>query len=107
VARKRIDIAEYREQLALRQSGGQRVRQFIMGKARNATPKKRLVFAEGDESKIIRAAAQVIDEGIGVPILIGHPDVIKTKIAALGLDYEPEIVDAMKFPRANEYADAY
>ena len=107
VARKHIDIAEYREQLALRQSGGQRVRQFIMGKARNASPKKRLVFAEGDESKIIRAAAQVVDEGIGVPILIGHPDVIRTKIAALGLDYQPEIVDTAVFAKASEYADAY
>jgi malate dehydrogenase (oxaloacetate-decarboxylating)(NADP+) len=107
VARKHIDIAEYREQLALRQSGGQRVRQFIMGKARSASPKKRLVFAEGDESKIIRAAAQVVDEGIGIPILIGHPDVIRTKIAALGLDYEPEIVDTTVFAKASEYADAY
>ncbi|MEK7440724.1 MAG: malic enzyme-like NAD(P)-binding protein, partial [Chloroflexota bacterium] len=52
VARKNIDLEEYREQLAARQGQGQRVRRFIMNKAKAAP--KRIVFGEGEESKIIR-----------------------------------------------------
>jgi len=58
VARKMIDIDEYREQLAFRQGKGARVRYFIMHKAQSAKPKKRIAFGEGEEAKIIRAAAQ-------------------------------------------------
>ncbi|MRR30961.1 NADP-dependent malic enzyme, partial [bacterium] len=77
VARKKVDIDEYREQLAFRQGKGARMRYFFMNKAKSAKPKKRIVFAEGEEPKIIRAAVQVEDEGIAKPILIGNPDVIK------------------------------
>ena len=83
-ARRTIDLDEYREQLAFRQGMGEQVRHFIMNKARTSAPKKRIVFAEGEETKIIRAAAQVADEGIGIPILIGRPDEISEKIQALG-----------------------
>ena len=48
-----------------------------MNKARSCPTKKRIVFAEGEETKIIRAAAQIVDEGIGTPILIGNPGVIR------------------------------
>jgi len=59
VARKKVDIDEYREQLAFRQGKGARVRYFFMNKAKSAKPVKRVVFAEGEEPKIIRAAMQV------------------------------------------------
>ena len=49
VARKRIDIDEYRQQLAFRQGIGQQVRYYIMNKAKSAPKKKRVVFAEGEE----------------------------------------------------------
>lgn len=104
VAREHIDLDEYRQQLEFRLGKGQQIRYFIMNKARAATPKKRIVFAEGDEPKIIRAAAQVVDEGIGEPILIGHPDVIETHIQRLGLDFKPNIIDPAKFDRLDEYA---
>ncbi len=57
VARQKIDIDEYRQHLEFRLGAGERVRYFILNKARASTPKKRIVFAEGDEPKIIRAAA--------------------------------------------------
>ena len=107
VARKHIDLEEYREQLAFRQGMGEQVRHYIMHKAKASTPKKRIVFAEGEETKIIRAAAQVADEGIGVPMLVGRPDVINAKIGVLGLDCCPEIVNPASFARINEYAEAY
>jgi malate dehydrogenase (oxaloacetate-decarboxylating)(NADP+) len=107
IARKYIDIDEYREQLALRQGIGEQVRHNIMNKARASRPKKRIVFAEGEEPKIIRAAAQVADEGIGIPILVGRPEVIAAKIESLGLDCCPAIVNPAKFERLQEYASAY
>ncbi len=107
VARKRIDIDEYRQQLAFRQGIGQQVRYYIMNKAKSAPKKKRVVFAEGEETKIIRAAVQLRDEGIAVPILVGRPDVIHEKIQLLGLDFEVEIINPTQFARINEYAQGY
>ncbi len=107
MARKHIDIDEYREELAFRQGYGEQVRHYIMHKAQSCPKKKRIVFAEGEEAKIIRAAAQVLDEGIGTPILLGRPDVIKEKITVLGLDCCPEIVDPARFERIDEYVGGF
>jgi malate dehydrogenase (oxaloacetate-decarboxylating)(NADP+) len=106
-ARVNIDLDEYREQLAFRQGQGQRVRYFIMNKARASKATKRLVFGEGEETKIIRAAAQVLDEGIAQPILIGRPEIIKEKIELLSLHFSPEVVDPYRFTRLEKYSQAY
>jgi malate dehydrogenase (oxaloacetate-decarboxylating)(NADP+) len=105
VARIEIDLDTYREELALRQGKGARVRQLILNKARQAP--KRVVFGEGEEDKIIRAAAQVIDEGIGEPILLGRPEVIQERIEHLGLSAEFKIIDPEKSALAEELAEAY
>jgi phosphotransacetylase len=55
VARKVIDMDEYRKQLSYRQGLGAQVRYFIMNKARADGGKKRIAFAEGEEQKVIRA----------------------------------------------------
>ena len=72
MARKNIDINEYREQLAYRQGKGERIRYFFQNKARSSGGTKRIVFAEGEEQKIIRAAYQIQEEKIATPILIGR-----------------------------------
>lgn len=46
---------------------------------------KRIVFAEGEEEKVIRAAVQFRNEGYGTPILIGREDVVRESIKRLGL----------------------
>ena len=107
VARKSLDLNEYRKQLAYRQGMGEQVRYFIMGKAKATTPKKRIAFAEGEETKIIRAAAQILDEGIGIPILVGRERIIRGKLEVLGLDDDMLIVDPEKFERSEMYAEAY
>lgn len=107
VARRKIDLDEYREQLAYRQGIGQRVRYFIMNKARASKGRKRLVFGEGEETKIIRAAAQVVDEGIAHPILIGRPEIIHEKIKLLNLNFTPEVVDPNRMEKQEKYAQAY
>ena len=107
IARKKIDIDEYREQLTYRQGKGEQVRYFFQNQARMSGGTKRIVFAEGEEPKVIRAAAQIADENIGVPVLLGRPDVIKKTIEELGLAYFPDIVNPLDFEKYEHYAKAY
>ncbi len=102
VARIAIDLEEYRERLAARLGKGTQVMRFIINKAKAAP--KRIAFGEGEEPKILRAAALVQEEGIGRPILIGRPEVIRRRIEELGLRCAPEIVYPPEFPRLEEYA---
>jgi malate dehydrogenase (oxaloacetate-decarboxylating)(NADP+) len=107
VARKPIDIDEYREQLTFRQGKGEQVRYFFQNKARTSGGKKRIAFAEGEEPKIIRAAYQIKEEGIATPILIGREDVIREHFKLLGREFNPEIIDPRKSADLEKYAKAY
>ena len=107
VARKKIDIDEYREQLAFRQGRGERIRYFFQNKARSSGGKKRVVFAEGEEQKIIRAAYQIQDEGIATPVLIGRKALVEKQLQTLGISYNPEIVDPTNYEKRDEYAKGY
>jgi malate dehydrogenase (oxaloacetate-decarboxylating)(NADP+) len=107
VNRKKIDIDEYREQLAYRQGKGEQIRYFFQNKARSSGGRKRVVFAEGEEQKIIRAAYQIMEEGIGTPILIGQTEVIAAQIKNLGLEYTPIVVDPATMENFGEYENAY
>ena len=72
---------------------------------------RRIVYAEGEEERILRAAQVVIDERIARPVLIGRPDVIETRIERLGLrlkrDRDFELVDPDQDPRYREYWTEY
>ncbi len=107
VARIEVDLDEYRQKLTFRQGMGQQIRYYIMNKAKSTPTKKRVVFAEGEEAKIIRAAAQIKDDGIGIPILIGRPEVIREMINTLGLEYDPEIINPGDFKKIDQYAEVY
>ncbi|MFQ5954781.1 MAG: NADP-dependent malic enzyme [Kiloniellales bacterium] len=52
---------------------------------------RRVVFAEGEEDKVIRAALAFREEGFGTPVLIGRDQVIAEKIASLGLKGAEEL----------------
>jgi malate dehydrogenase (oxaloacetate-decarboxylating)(NADP+) len=104
-ARLPIDIEAYRAELALRQGKGVRVRQFILNRARQSP--RRVVFGEGEETKIIRAAVRVIEEGVAIPILLGRPEVVAGKLKDLGLTADFRIVNPREFDRLEEYARAY
>ena len=102
VARRTLDMNAYREELESRLGKDWALMRTIFNKARSAP--KRIVFAEGEEAKIIRAAAEIQDQGLGEPILLGHESTIATTIAELGLDYKPRVIDPRKSPRAESYA---
>jgi malate dehydrogenase (oxaloacetate-decarboxylating)(NADP+) len=104
-ARLDIDIDNYREQLALRRGQGEYVRHFIINRARQAP--KRIVFGEGEHTKILRAAARVIEEGIGQPILLGRQSVVSARMAELGLDLDVPVIDPTESEELSEYGEAY
>jgi malate dehydrogenase (oxaloacetate-decarboxylating)(NADP+) len=78
--------------------------------AAKAAP-KRVVYAEGEEERVLRAAQVVLDEGLASPILIGRPDVIHQRIERLGLRLKSgkdfEIVDPNNDTRYREYWSEY
>ena len=92
VARRQIDLDAYRKELIRRQGLGREVRSNIINRARAGKP-QRIVFPEGDDARIIRAAAQVQEDGIGLPILLGNVQAIQQKIAELGMDFKPSIIE--------------
>jgi len=74
VAREMIDLDHYREQLEARLGRAKGIMRGIINRA--VRDPKRVVFPEGEEPKIIRAARMIVDEGIGSPILLGQRDAI-------------------------------
>lgn len=90
-ARRNIDLSTYRDDLIRRQGFGQQFRYTLFNTVK-AGETKRIVFAEGEDPKIIRAAHRVEEEGIGTPILLGNAATIRAGIEDLGFAWEPTIV---------------
>ncbi|SDF56110.1 NADP-dependent malic enzyme [Halorientalis regularis] len=90
-ARVEIEHEEYVEQLEARLGKSREMMRVVLNKAKNEP--KRVVLAEGDDEKMIRAAYQMDDQGIAKPILIGDRERIWAIMETLALDFDPEIVD--------------
>ncbi|MGC8957100.1 MAG: NADP-dependent malic enzyme [Candidatus Kapaibacteriota bacterium] len=107
VARKPIEnFEEYKRELDIRMGRAQLIMTPIFHKA--ASNPKRIVFPEGTEPKIIRAAILALQEGIAKPILLGKKEVIE-KVAESN-DYDLsgiEIVDPETYPKLNLYIEEY
>jgi len=100
------DFEQYRDSLEARLGKSREVMRFFIHKAR--TEPKRVVFPEGEEEKILRAAQQMLDEGLAKPILLGSRSRIRQRIADLGLDLTgAEIVNPSKSPRFDEYVTGF
>jgi len=74
VAKEMIDLEHYREQLEARLGRARGIMRGIINRA--VRDPKRVVFPEGEEPKIIRAARMIADEGIASPILLGQREAI-------------------------------
>jgi malate dehydrogenase (oxaloacetate-decarboxylating)(NADP+) len=104
VAREQIDLNAYRDELERRQSKVHGVMRIMIHKAQQKP--KRVVFPEGEESKILRAAQILIDEKIAVPILLGREAVIGERMADLHLTlHSAVIVDPAESGERTRYAD--
>ena len=102
VARITLDIAAYREQLERRLGRAREVMRVMVNKAQ-VNP-KRIVFPEGEETKILRASQILIDEKIAEPILIGREAVIRARMAELDITCAIRIVDPSTLPGRAGYA---
>ncbi|MDA3861158.1 MAG: phosphate acyltransferase, partial [Melioribacteraceae bacterium] len=69
---------------------------------------KKVVYPEGENESIIRAADAIANEGIGFPILIGRKEIIENKISELGFKLENfEIHDLKVSEKVDKYATEY
>jgi len=108
VARKPIaDMDAYREALAQRLDPTAAFLQKIVGGVQSR-PDKRIVFAEGEDPAVIRAAAAFAQQGLGTPILVGREELVHENMRAVGIDPAEtrlEIVNARSSDRNAEYVD--
>jgi malate dehydrogenase (oxaloacetate-decarboxylating)(NADP+) len=103
------DFVAYHEQLTqfVYHSG------LIMKPVFNAAKKNpnRVVFCEGEDERVLRAAQIVVDEGVAKPILIARPEVLIPRIEKFGLRIRPgkdfEIVNPNSDPRFRDYWQEY
>jgi malate dehydrogenase (oxaloacetate-decarboxylating)(NADP+) len=86
VARKKINLSKYKEQLEARLGKSRELMRTIMNKAKKNP--QRIVFPEGESSKIIRASSQIVTEGIAKPILLGNPNIIKKNAEELHINLD-------------------
>jgi malate dehydrogenase (oxaloacetate-decarboxylating)(NADP+) len=98
-----VDIDDYRQRLEARLGRARGIMRGLINRAINSP--RRVVFPEGEETKIIRAASILVDEGIAMPTLLGRREVIEEAAAAGNISLEDiAIEDPSTSPRREEYA---
>jgi Phosphotransacetylase len=82
----------------------------IMALAKSAE-RRRVVYAEGEDERVLRAIQVVVDEKIAAPILVGRPQVVEKRIAQFGLririGVDVEIVNPEQDDRYRDYWETY
>ncbi len=103
------DLEAYRESLVQFVYHSGLIMKPLFAAAKSAP--KRLVYAEGEDERVLRAVQTVVDEELGKPVLIGRPAVIESRIARLGLRIRPgrefELVNPEYDPRYRDYWSTY
>lgn len=105
VARQEISLDQYLDQLTGRLGKGAQVMRTMELKAKQGP--KRLVFAEGENPKIIRAASTLASEGIASPVLLGRPEQIAAQCEQLGLKMDFESISPQQSDNLQQYAHAF
>jgi malate dehydrogenase (oxaloacetate-decarboxylating)(NADP+) len=83
-SRIEVDLDAYRDRLMASLGPGREVMRWLTARARRAP--RRVALVDGQSDKVIRAAAQIVDEGVAHPILIGKPHKIRPRAEAMGVD---------------------
>jgi len=100
-----VDLELYRQRLQNQVFRTGMTMRPVFEKARERD--SRLVFAEGEEEKVLQASQQVIDQGIARPILIGRREVIEHHASRLGLSIRAERDYDLLDPHDNPHYDYY
>jgi malate dehydrogenase (oxaloacetate-decarboxylating)(NADP+) len=107
------DLEAYRQQLGrfVYQTGMFMRPVFAAAKAAVAQGRARVVYAEGEDERTLRAVQVVLEEGVARPILVGRPEVVKMRIERAGLRLQAgrdfELVDPENDPRFRDYWETY
>jgi len=103
------DMAAYKDALDGSVFKSALIMRPVFDAARSAA--RRIVYAEGEDERVLRAAQAVIEETTETPILIGRPDVIETRCERAGLTIRPgrefEVVNPENDPRYRDYWGTY
>ena len=103
------DLAAYREKLNQSVFKSALLMRKVFETARQTA--RKIVFAEGEDERVLRAAQAILEETIEQPILIGRPDVIAQRCERLGLTIRPdqnfEVVNPEQDARYREYWGTY
>ncbi len=106
VARTTVELDAYRDRLIASLGPGREVMRFLTSRARRRPPL--VALADGQNDRVIRAAAQIVEEGVARPILLGKPHKIRPRAEALGIDLEgveiihPTLEDDRRYSYAAE-----
>ena len=112
-ARPIADLEAYRQQLTrfVYQTGMVMRPVFAAARAACAQNTARVVYAEGEDERVLRAVQVVLDEGLAKPILVGRPAVIAMRIERAGLRLQRgvhyEVCDPENDPRFRSYWEQY
>ncbi|WP_417475296.1 NADP-dependent malic enzyme [Leisingera sp.] len=103
------DIAAYKQKLNQTVFKSALLMKPVFEAARAAA--RRIVFAEGEDERVLRAAQAILEETTETPILIGRPEVIERRCEKLGLDVRPgrdfQLVNPENDPRYYDYWNSY
>jgi malate dehydrogenase (oxaloacetate-decarboxylating)(NADP+) len=103
------DMDAYREQLSRFVFRSGFIMKPVFSQAR-AEP-KRVIYSEGEDERVLRAAEVVIEEKMAVPILIGRPQIIAQRAERFGLSVRPgrdfAVVNPDDDPRYRDYVQSY
>ena len=110
VAKKKIDIAQYEDRLEMLLGSTYTIMRGIKKRVKTGSPdgknRATLVFPEGGNIKILRAAHRIREEGIAEPILIGNEESIQKLICELGLEEALKAVKVIR-PSKSENLESY
>jgi len=85
------DWEKYKDELLERLGSDNKMVRLLANRAK--TDPKRIVFAEADHLDVLKAAQIVLEEGIGIPILLGNKEIILELKEEIGFDAEVAIFD--------------
>ena len=102
VARISIDLDKYGEQLEARLGKSREMMRIVFNKAKSDP--RRIVLAEGEHEKMIRAAHQLMEEKLARPILLGDPHKIARTAAAMQIELRDiPIIDPVTYEGRERY----
>ncbi len=108
-ARREIDLDEYRRNLEAQVFKSSLIMRGVFEAARHT--KRRIVFAEGEDERVLRAAQAMIEDSVDTPVLVGRPEVIQQRLDRAGLTIVPgrdfEIVNPESDDRYRDYWQTY